>query len=92
MRIQLNKLNDHDCDYNYAALAVSIIRETSVEKSFNLLEGINRHVVYSFEEVKTMLDMKNDGKSYAMIAKEFSTSATTIFRTLKKHREKMVVI
>lgn len=76
-----------DYDLNYAALAVSIINKTSVEKSFMSLNSSVITITVTEDDVIEMNKMKIGGSTYAQIAKEFNMAPSSIHRIIKKYRK-----
>lgn len=70
-------------DYNLMALLISIVENSSVEKSFYLLEkalqGKNvKNYMLSESEKKSIFNLINEGLSYSQVARILNSNALTV--------------
>jgi hypothetical protein len=95
---QIDYYADHDLNYNYMALKLSVVKRITPERALAAVADMstyaeaNRptrdrnqgHVKYADEDVVDMARLRGEGMTYLDVGDIFGVSAQSIYKTLKR--------
>lgn len=74
---------------NYCAFAVAVCRDIDMDEAFDMVIKGKRSLYKPVEEVREMIRLREEGKTFKEIGQVFGLKADTVFMRIKRYNKRL---